>query len=879
MSKKAYGVNELREMFLSFFESKNHLRLPSFSLIPQNDQSLLLINSGMAPMKPYFKGEVEPPRRRVCTCQKCIRTGDIENIGKTARHGTYFEMLGNFSFGDYFKHEAIAWSWEFLTKVVGLEEDRLYPSIYENDEEAFKIWNEEIGVSADRIFRFGKADNFWEHGSGPCGPCSEIYYDRGEKYGCGSPDCKVGCECDRFMEVWNNVFSQFDNDGNGNYTELAQKNIDTGMGLERLAVVCQDVNSLFDVDTVMNITNHVTAITGASYGQSVKTDVSLRVITDHIRASTFMIADGVQPTNEGRGYVLRRLLRRAARHGKLLGVNKPFLFEVVKTVIKENESHYSYLTERAEHVIRVVKNEEENFARTIDTGMRIFGEKLADHKAKGNNVFSGEDAFLLADTYGFPIDLTVEMLEDEGMSVDMDRYVQCREEQRTRAREDRKKMGDLGWAGIDLGLDNTPTDFVGYDVFSCDAKVLAVCVGDEVTGSITGGEKGIVVLDKTPFYAEMGGQAADYGVLLLGDSCFKVTDVQKDKGGKYLHSGVMTAGTLKVDDLVQASIDVERRKAIMRAHSATHLLQKALKTVLGDHVHQAGSLVEPDRLPFDFTHYSAVTAEEMAKIDTIVQAAVLEGYGIDVREMPIDEAKEMGAMALFSEKYGDTVRVVNMGGYSIELCGGIHLDNTAKVGPFCIESEGSVASGVRRIEAITGKACLDEMELARQRVYSACAILKTKPAELASKLESQVEEIKNLKKTIESIKAKETAGEADRFLVSAHDVNGIKVLTANVPDADANKLRQMGDTLRDKAANVVAVLSTVNEDKITFLAVCGKDAISRGVKAGELVKLVCTACGGSGGGKPDSAMGGGKDVLKLDNAMAMVDDFVASKLN
>ena len=879
MSKKAYGVNELREMFLSYFESKGHLRLPSFSLIPQNDQSLLLINSGMAPMKPYFKGEVEPPRRRVCTCQKCIRTGDIENIGKTARHGTYFEMLGNFSFGDYFKHEAIAWSWEFLTKVVGLEEDRLYPSIYENDEEAFKIWHEEIGIAEDRIFRFGKADNFWEHGSGPCGPCSEIYYDRGEKYGCGSPDCKVGCECDRFMEVWNNVFSQFDNDGNGNYTELAQKNIDTGMGLERLAVVCQDVNSLFDVDTVMNITNHVTAITGASYGQSVKTDVSLRVITDHIRASTFMIADGVQPTNEGRGYVLRRLLRRAARHGKLLGVNKPFLFEVVKTVIKENASHYNYLNERAEHVIRVVKNEEENFARTIDTGMRIFGEKLAEHKEKGNTVFSGEDAFLLADTYGFPIDLTVEMLEDEGMTVDMDKYVQCREEQRNRAREDRKKMGDLGWAGIDLGLDNTPTNFVGYDVFNCEAKVLAVCVGDEVTGSITGGEKGIVVLDKTPFYAEMGGQAADHGVILLGDSRFQVTDVQKDKGGKYLHSGVMVAGTVKVDDVVLASIDVERRKAIMRAHSATHLLQKALKSVLGDHVHQAGSLVEPDRLRFDFTHYSAVTAEEMAKIDTIVQSAVLEGYPVDVREMPIDAAKEMGAMALFSEKYGDTVRVVNMGGYSIELCGGTHLDNTAKVGPFRIEGEGSVASGVRRIEAITGKACLDEMELARQRVYSACAILKTKPAELANKLESQVEEIKNLKKTIESIKARETAGEADRFLVSSHDVGGLKVLTANVPDADANKLRQMGDVLRDKEGNVVAVLSAVNDGKITFLAVCGKDAIARGIKAGELVKLVCTACGGSGGGKPDSAMGGGKDVLKLDNAMAMVDDFVASKLN
>ena len=878
MAKKAYGVNELREMFLSYFESKDHLRLPSFSLIPQNDASLLLINSGMAPMKPYFKGEVEPPRRRVCTCQKCIRTGDIENIGKTARHGTYFEMLGNFSFGDYFKEEAIAWSWEFLTKVVGLEEDRLYPSIYENDEEAFEIWNKQIGIPAENIFRFGKKDNFWEHGAGPCGPCSEIYYDRGEKYGCGDPNCKVGCECDRFMEVWNNVFSQFDNDGQGNYTELAQKNIDTGMGLERLAVVCQDVNSLFDVDTVMNITNHVTAITGASYGQSTKTDVSLRVITDHIRASTFMIADGVQPTNEGRGYVLRRLLRRAARHGKLLGVNKPFLYEVVSTVIKENESHYTYLRERAEHIIRVVKNEEENFARTIDTGMRIFGEKLAAHKANGENVFSGEDAFLLADTYGFPIDLTVEMLEEEGMSVDMDKFTACREEQRVRAREARKALGDLGWAGIDFGSEVTATDFVGYVTNNCEAKVLAVCVGEEVTGSIAGGEKGVIVLDKTPFYAEMGGQAADHGVILVGESRFEVTDVQKDKGGRYLHSGVLTAGTIKTDDLVCASIDVERRKAIMRAHSATHLLQKALKAVLGDHVHQAGSLVEPDRLRFDFSHYSAVTPEELAQIDTIVQTAVLEGYGIDVREMPIEEAKAMGAMALFSEKYGDTVRVVNMGGYSIELCGGTHLDNTAKVGPFRIESEGSVASGVRRIEAITGKACLTEMELARQRVYDACSILKTKPSELASKLESQVEEIKTLKRAIESFKARETAGEADRFLFGARKVGGLNVITASVADADAGKLRQMGDTLRDKDANVVAVLSSVNGEKVTFLAVCGKDAVAKGVKAGDLVKLVCTACGGSGGGKPDSAMGGGKDAGKVDDALALVDDFVASKI-
>ena len=876
---KPYGVNELREMFLSFFESKGHLRLPSFSLIPQNDASLLLINSGMAPMKPYFKGEVEPPRRRVCTCQKCIRTGDIENIGKTARHGTYFEMLGNFSFGDYFKHEAIAWCWEFLTKTVGLDENRLYPSIYENDEEAFEIWTKEIGVPADHVFRFGKKDNFWEHGSGPCGPCSEVYYDRGEKYGCGEPGCTVGCDCDRYMEVWNNVFSQFDNDGQGNYTELVQKNIDTGMGLERLAVVCQDVNSLFDVDTVMNITNHVTAITGASYGQSTKTDVSLRVITDHIRASTFMIADGVRPTNEGRGYVLRRLLRRAARHGRLLGVKKPFLFEVVETVIRENESHYSYLHERKDYIVKTVLTEEESFCKTIDGGMRIFSEKLAEHKVEGKTVFSGEDAFLLADTYGFPIDLTAEMLEDEGMTVDMDKYVSCREEQRVRAREARKALGDLGWAGIDLGLDTTPTNFVGYDVNACDAKVLAVCVGEEVTGSITGGESGIIVLDKTPFYAEMGGQLADHGVILVGESRFEVTNVQKDKGDKYLHSGKMISGTIKTEDVVCASIDVERRKAIMRAHSATHLLQKALTSVLGDHVHQAGSLVEPDRLRFDFTHYAAVTAEELAKIDAIVQSAVLEGYNVDTRVMPIDDAKALGATALFSEKYGDNVRVVNMGGYSIELCGGTHLDNTAKVGPFRIESEGSVASGVRRIEAITGKACLAEMELARQRVYDACAILKTKPAELASKLENQVDEIKNLKKTIESFQARETAGEADRFLYGARNVCGMHVVTAVVPNADPNKLRQMGDLLRDKASDVVAVLSAVNDGKITFLAVCGKDAVAKGIRAGDLVKLVCTTCGGSGGGKPDSAMGGGKDVTKVDNALALVDDFVSSKLN
>ena len=881
MSHKPYGVNELREMFLSFFETKNHLRLPSFSLIPQNDKSLLLINSGMAPMKPYFKGEVEPPRRRVCTCQKCIRTGDIENIGKTARHGTYFEMLGNFSFGDYFKVESLQWSWEFLTSPewVGLEADRMYPTVYENDDEAWDIWTKVIGVPEERMTRLGKKDNFWEHGAGPCGPCSEIHYDRGIEYGCGKPDCRPGCDCDRFMEVWNNVFSQFDNDGNGNYTELIQKNIDTGMGLERLAVVCQNVNSLFDVDTVMNITNHVTSLTGASYGQSYKTDVSLRVITDHIRASTFMIADGVLPSNEGRGYVLRRLLRRAARHGKLLGVNKPFLFEVVGTVIKENETHYAYLRERAEYITRIVKIEEENFAKTIDTGMAIFNTKMAEHKAEGKTVFSGADAFLLAATYGFPIDLTVEMVEDEGMTVDMDEYNRQREEDKIRAREARKALGDLGWAGVDLGKEIPETQFVGYTENTCEAKVLAIVSEDELQQTIGEGGEAILVLDKTPMYAEMGGQVADHGVIETAAAKFEVNNVQKNKGGKYLHYGKMVSGVLNVGDVITATIDTDRRKAIMRAHSATHLLQKALQTVLGDHVHQAGSYVNEDYLRFDFTHYSAMTAEEIAKVESLVQQMALEGLNVDIREMSIDEAKSMGAMALFSEKYGDTVRVVNMGGYSVELCGGTHLDNTAKIGPFRVTSEASVASGVRRIEAITGLGYVADAAKTRELVGNVCTAVKVKnPADLEDKLNAQMEEIKALKKEIEQFKAKEAAGAVDQMLAGAAQVGAVKVLTVKVPGADAGKLRQMGDVLRDKDASVAAVLASVNGEKVTFLAVCGKDAVKAGVKAGDIVKHVCTVCGGSGGGKPDSAMGGGKDVTKMDEALSSVVEFVGSKL-
>ena len=880
MSHKPHGLNDLREMFLKFFESKEHLRLPSFSLIPQNDKSLLLINSGMAPMKPYFKGEVEPPRRRVCTCQKCIRTGDIENIGKTARHGTYFEMLGNFSFGDYFKEESLKWSWEFLTSPewVGLEPERIYPTVYENDDEAWDIWTKIIGVPEAQMTRLGKKDNFWEHGAGPCGPCSEICYDRGEEYGCGKPDCRPGCDCDRFMEVWNNVFSQFDNDGHGNYTDLVQKNIDTGMGLERLACVCQNVNSLFDVDTVMNITNHVTRLTGASYGQSDKTDVSLRIITDHIRSSSFMIADGVLPSNEGRGYVLRRLLRRAARHGKLLGVNNPFLYQVVETVIQENETHYAYLRERADYIIRVVKTEEETFAKTIDTGMRIFTEMMAAHKAEGKNVFSGADAFLLSDTYGFPVDLTVEMVEDEGMTLDMDRFTACREEQRVRAREARKALGDLGWAGVDFGKEMPSTEFVGYEKLTESAEILAIVVGDELVDSVETGVDAILVLNKTPMYAEMGGQVADHGAINGWSASFSVNNVQKNKGGKYMHYGKVTAGSLNVGDAVTVTVDADRRNAIMRAHSATHLLQSALRTVLGDHVHQAGSYVEPDRLRFDFSHYSAMTVEEIDRVNALVQEAVFTGYGVDIKEMTIDEAKAMGATALFSEKYGDTVRVVNMGGYSVELCGGTHLDNTAKVGPFRIVSESSVAAGVRRIEAVTGLAYMADAAKTRDLVGAACTAVKVKnPADLADKLNAQLEEIKQLKKEIEQFKAKEASGAVDQMLSSAKTVGSVKVITAKLPGADAGKLRQTGDVLRDKDASVVAVLASLNGDKLSFLAVCGKDAVKAGIKAGDIVKHVCAICGGSGGGKPDSAMGGGKDPSKMDEALSSVCDFIASK--
>ena len=816
---KYYGLNELREMFLHFFETKGHLRLPSFSLIPQNDASLLLINSGMAPMKPFFTGEQEPPCHRVTTCQKCIRTGDIENIGHTARHGTYFEMLGNFSFGDYFKTEAIHWAWEFLTSPewVGLDPNRLYPSVFAGnettpaDDEAFRIWHEEIGIPENRIFKFGKEDNFWEHGSGPCGPCSEIYYDRGEKYGCGKPGCTVGCDCDRYMEVWNVVFSQFDNDGHDHYTELKQKNIDTGMGLERLAVVCQDVDSLFDVDTVMNITNKVTEITGASYGQSREKDVSLRVITDHIRSASFMICDGVLPSNEGRGYVLRRLLRRAARHGKLLGVNRPFLYEVVDTVVHENEGHYPELRERQAYIT-----------------------KAFDHEMQ---------------------------------------------EQKTRAREARKALGDLGWAGVEFGKDIPSTEFVGYDHDSVDdAKVVALVVEGEQAEAMMSGVEGIIVLDKTPFYAEMGGQIGDTGVIRCGEAVFEVTDVQKNKGDKFMHTGKVIHGSFQLGDTVTASIDVERRMAIRRGHTATHLLDAALKAVLGDHVHQAGSLVEPDRLRFDFTHFESITPEQLLAVDTFVNDAILRGIPVVTEVLPIEEAKKKGAVAMFGEKYGDVVRVVEMGDVSMEFCGGTHLDNTAKVGLFRIKSEGSVASGVRRIEAITGKQTLEELRSGQEKLIRAAQLLKTTSNELESRIGGMLSEMKEIRSQLEKFKEQASLGEARTFLTSAKEVKGLKLVTAQRDGMDANALRKLGDFLRDKEPKIVGVLASVNEGKVTLLAVCGKDAVASGVKAGDIIKAIAPICGGKGGGKPDSAMGGGTEVSKVDDALAAVDDLILSKL-
>ncbi|MER2151817.1 MAG: alanine--tRNA ligase, partial [Candidatus Limivicinus sp.] len=845
-----------------------HLRLPSFSLIPQNDASLLLINSGMAPMKPWFKGEQEPPCRRVCTCQKCIRTGDIENIGKTARHGTFFEMLGNFSFGDYFKKEAIAWSWEFLTSPewVGLDPERLYPSVYLEDDEAAGIWEHDIGIPPERIFRFGKEDNFWEHGAGPCGPCSEIYYDRGEKYGCGKPDCTVGCDCDRYIEVWNNVFSQFDNDGNNNYTELKQKNIDTGMGLERLAVVCQGVDSLFDVDTIMHVTHRVSELTGAYYGESHKKDVSLRVITDHIRSAVFMISDGVLPSNEGRGYVLRRLLRRASRHGKLLGVNEPFLCEIVGTVVDISECQYPELREKQNYITTVIRCEEEKFGNTIDAGLRIFAELMEAHRAKAETIFSGADAFKLYDTYGFPPDLTAEMCEDAGYTVDEDGFRALMQQQRERARKAREALGDLGWAGISFGKEIPETEFVGYDRGSCEATIVATVREGEVCAFVSEGDEAILVLDRSVLYAEMGGQLSDTGMIQKDGFVFEVRSVQKNKGGKFMHSGVVRSGQAVVGDVVTVTRDEERRAALCRAHSATHLLHRALRDVLGDHVHQAGSLVDTDLLRFDFTHFSAPTAEELDAVRQAVNRAILEDYPVVTKEMGLEEAKQTHAAALFGEKYGDVVRVVDMGGYSLELCGGTHVSNTAKIGSFVLVSEGSVASGVRRIEALTGVGALGYRRAQEKILLAAAGRFKTIPAELLKKLDQQANELKELRRSLQQLRDQATAKGAGDILASAETVGPVKVVVAKT-EGDANALRKQGDSLRDKEPAVAALLAAVNGEKLSFLCVCGKDAVAAGLKAGDLVREVAAVAGGKGGGKPDSAMGGGTDVAKLDEAL------------
>ena len=871
------SLNELREMYLKFFETKGHLRLPSFSLIPQNDPSLLLINSGMAPMKPYFTGEQEPPRHRVTTCQKCIRTGDIENVGKTARHGTFFEMLGNFSFGDYFKKEAIAWSWEFLTSPewVGIDPDRLYPSIYVDDDEAFEIWNKQIGIPAERIFRFGKEDNFWEHGSGPCGPCSEIYYDRGPEYGCGKPGCTVGCDCDRYMEVLNNVFSQFDNDGHGNYTELKQKNIDTGMGLERLACVVQGVGSLFDVDTVRNITNKVSEIAGKHYGDSEKTDISLRVITDHIRSTVMMICDGVIPSNEGRGYVLRRLLRRAARHGKLLGIDRPFLSDVATTVIQESGGAYPELVEKQKYIHKVIENEEASFNKTIDSGLSILNERIA---AANGKELPAADAFQLYDTYGFPIDLTLEILEEQGMTTNRDEFDRLMNEQRERAREDRKKMGDLGWQSEDLGLDKSiKTRFDGYETLGESAKVLAIVNEGEPSGAAAKGEKITVVLDHTPFYAEMGGQIGDHGILEGKNGVVTVSDVQKTKDGKYMHIGVVTEGEISVEDEVQAKVDAEYRQAICRAHTSTHLLQKALRKVLGDHVEQAGSYTANDHIRFDFTHFAALTPEELAQVETLVNEAILAGSPVITEEMSIDEAKKKGAMALFGEKYGAVVRVVQAGD-SVELCGGTHLDNTAKAGSFKIIGEASVAAGVRRIEAVTGKAVLAYLNERQQLLSDASAALKTSPNELPAKIEQTVGELRAMTKKIDKLNSRVASMQMVDLLNISRDIKGVNVVATKLEDATADVLRTMGDGIKEKAPNMVAVLSAVNDGKINLLCVCGAEAVKKGAHAGKIIKEVAKMVGGGGGGRPDSATAGGKQPEKLEEALEAVNNIVEALL-
>ena len=871
------SLNELREKYLSFFESKGHLRMPSFSLVPNNDKSLLLINSGMAPLKKYFTGEVIPPKNRVVTCQKCRRTPDLERVGHTARHGTYFEMLGNFSFGDYFKEEAIPWAWEFLTETLEIPADKLWPSIYENDEEAYEIWTKKIGVDPNKVVRLGKADNFWEHGSGPCGPCSEIYFDRGEKYGCGSPDCKPGCDCDRFMEIWNNVFSQFNNDGNGNYTELKQKNIDTGMGLERLACVMQGVDNLFEVDTVKNIMKHTSDIAGVEYKTDAKKDVSLRVTTDHVRSITFMIGDGVMPSNEGRGYVLRRLLRRAARHGRMLGIKGTFLSDVCETVINENKNAYPELVEKKELIKKVISVEEESFGKTIDQGLQLLDDILKNNDTK---VVSGEDAFKLSDTYGFPLDLTIDIAAESGFTVDEEGFAALMKEQRERARAARKNAGADAWKSGDVLPDGLKeTKFVGYTDYECKANVLAIIKDNEVADTISDGESGVVILDTTSFYAESGGQVGDIGSIGDGDSSFKVADTQKSSSGIYMHIGEMTGGLIKVGDNVTAAVCKANRNAVMRNHTAAHLLQAALRTVLGNHVEQAGQLVTANSVRFDFTHFSALTADQLAEVEALVNRAILDAIEVDINEMPIEEAKKLGAMALFGEKYGNIVRVVNVPNTSVELCGGTHVSNTAKIALFRIVSEGSVAAGVRRIEAVTGEGVMKLICGYKNELDRAISAAKVSSAdELEGKIASLHEEIKAQKQKIDQLNSKIASSQADNLFAGAIDVGGVKVIAAPFWSADTAAMRAAGDDIKAKNADTVAVFAAIDGEKVTFCAAAGADAVKAGAHAGNIVREVAKLAGGSGGGRPDSAMAGAKDKSKVDEALNAVADIVKSML-
>ena len=876
-----YGVNQLRKMFLEFFESKGHLAMKSFSLVPHNDKSLLLINSGMAPLKPYFTGQEIPPRRRVTTCQKCIRTGDIENVGKTARHGTFFEMLGNFSFGDYFKNEAIEWSWEFLTEVVGLDPDRLYPSIYEEDEEAFEIWNKKMGIPAERIFRFGKADNFWEHGSGPCGPCSEIYYDRGEKYGCGSPDCTVGCECDRYMEIWNNVFTQFDNDGHGHYSELEQKNIDTGMGLERLASVVQDVDSIFDVDTLKALRDHICRLADTEYGKDAQADISIRVITDHTRSVTFMISDGIMPSNEGRGYVLRRLLRRACRHGRLLGIEGSFIPELAQTVIEGSKDGYPELEEKKDFILKVIAKEEDQFNKTIDQGLGILAEMTAKMEAEQTTTLSGADAFKLYDTYGFPIDLTKEILEEKGMQVDEEGFHASMEVQRKTARAARGETNYMGadvtvYESIDPSITST---FVGYENLAWKSPITVLTSDTEIVEALSDGQRGTVFAEETPFYATSGGQEADTGIIRTVEGEFKVEDTVKLLGGKIGHVGVVIKGMIKTGDQAELCVDAEKRALSARNHSATHLLQKALRTVLGTHVEQAGSSVNEDRLRFDFSHFSAMTAEELQKVEAIVNEQIVAGLPVKVENMPIEEARKTGAQALFGEKYGDVVRVVNMGDYSIEFCGGTHVKNTNEIMAFKILSESGVAAGVRRIEALTSKGLIRYYNNLEKKLNEAAKVLKATPDNLAEKIAHLTAENKALHSEVESLKSKLAQDAMGDVMDQVQEIKGVKLLAAEVDGVDMNGLRDLGDQLKEKLGEGVVVLASGNDGKVSLMVTATDAAMKQGAHAGNLVKAIAGLVGGGGGGRPNMAQAGGKNPAGIQEALKKAAEALEGQLS